>query len=134
MSNFHKSKQYDLIDMCNDTSRYLDDIFTINNPEFEKHIPDIYPTELQLNKAITPDKETSFLDLNILKGKKETHIHLGCYLYHWCIKCVKKSLFEMLNIHICTHCETFLSKETKCVRMLMVKAIGVTKKGKSTPY
>ena len=64
MSNIHKSKQYDLIDMFSDTSRYLDDIFTIDNSEFEKHIPDIYPTELQLNKAITSDKETSFLDLN----------------------------------------------------------------------
>ena len=51
MSNLHKSKQYDLIDMFNDTSRYLADIFTIDNPDFEKHIPDIYPTELQLNKA-----------------------------------------------------------------------------------
>ena len=51
MSNLQKSKQYNLIDMFNDTSRYLDDIFTIDNPEFEKHIPDIYPTELQLNKA-----------------------------------------------------------------------------------
>ena len=57
----YKSKQYDLIDMFNDTSRYLDDIFTIYNPEFEKHIPDIYPTELQLNKANISDKETSFL-------------------------------------------------------------------------
>ena len=27
-------------------------------------IPDIYPRELQLNKANTSDKETSFLDLN----------------------------------------------------------------------
>ena len=53
--------------MFNDTSRYVDDIFTTDNinPEFEKHIPDIYPTELQLNKANTSDKETSFLDLNI---------------------------------------------------------------------
>ena len=39
--------------------------FTIDNPEFEKHILDIYPTELRLNKANTSDKETSFLDLNI---------------------------------------------------------------------
>ena len=39
------------------------DIFTIDNPEFEKHIPDIYPTELQLNKANTSEKETSFLHL-----------------------------------------------------------------------
>ena len=51
--------------MFNDTSRYLDDIFTIDNPEFEKHIPDIYPAELQLNKTNTSDKDTSFLDLNI---------------------------------------------------------------------
>ena len=51
--------------MFNDTSRYLDDIFTIDNPKFEIHIPDIYPAEFQLNKAITSDKETSFLDLNI---------------------------------------------------------------------
>ena len=64
MSNLNKSKRHDLIDMFDDTSRYLDYIFTIDNHEFEKHIPDIYPRELQLNKANTSDKETSFLDLN----------------------------------------------------------------------
>ena len=73
MSDLQKSKRFDLIDMFNDTSRYLDDILTIDNPrpEFEKHIPDIYPAELQLNKANTSDKETSFLDLNILNKKKK---------------------------------------------------------------
>ena len=30
-----------------------------------QYIPDIYPRELQLNRANTSDKETSFLDLNI---------------------------------------------------------------------
>ena len=62
MTHLQKSKRFDLIhvDMFNDTSRYLDDIFEIDNPEFEKHIPDIYPAELQLNKANTSDKETSF--------------------------------------------------------------------------
>ena len=65
MSDLQKSKRFDLIDMFNDTSRYLDDIFTIDNPEFEKHIPDIYQAELHLNKANTSDKETSFLDINI---------------------------------------------------------------------
>ena len=52
MSNLHKS-----IDMFNDTSRYPDNIFTIDNPEFEKHIPDIYPTELQLKKQILQTKK-----------------------------------------------------------------------------
>ena len=75
MSNLHKSNQYDLIDMFNDTSLYLDYIFTIDNPEIEKHIPDIYPTELvlRLNKANTSDKETSFLDLNIKVTGSDVH-------------------------------------------------------------
>ena len=65
MANLQKSNRIDLIDKFNDTSLYLDDIFTIDNPAFPEHIPDIYPKELQLNKANTSDKETSFLDLNI---------------------------------------------------------------------
>ena len=51
MSGLHKSKRHDLIDMLNDTSRYLDDIFIIDNPGFEKCIPDICPAELQLKKS-----------------------------------------------------------------------------------
>ena len=46
MSNFQKFKRFDLIDKFNDTSRYLDDIFTIDNPAFAEHNPDIYPREL----------------------------------------------------------------------------------------
>ena len=63
MSNLQKSKRFDLIDKFNDTSRYLDNIFTTDhadNPAFAEHI-----SELQLNKANASDKETSFLDLNI---------------------------------------------------------------------
>ena len=65
MANLQKSKRFDLIDKFNDTFRYLDDIFTVDNPEIAEHIPDIYPRELQWNKANTSDKEKSFLDLDI---------------------------------------------------------------------
>ena len=65
LSNLQKSKRFDLIDKFNHTSRYLDDILNIDNPAFVEHIPDIYPRELQLNKANTSDKETSLLYLNI---------------------------------------------------------------------
>ena len=65
MSHLHKYKSHALIDMFDDTFRYLDDIFTIDNPDFEKHIPDIFGAELQLSEAKTSDKETSFFDLNI---------------------------------------------------------------------
>ena len=41
--------------MLYDTSRYLDDSFAIDNPEFEKRKPDIYPAEFQLNKANASD-------------------------------------------------------------------------------
>ena len=64
--------------------------------------------------------------------EKETHIHFGCYLYQRCINCVNESLFEMLNIHISTHCDISLQRPRAC-RILMVKAIGGTK-GKSKPY
>ena len=33
MSNLHKCKQYNIIDRFNETFRYLDDIFIIDNPE-----------------------------------------------------------------------------------------------------
>ena len=42
MSNLQKSKRFDLIDKFNETSRYLDDIFTIDNPAFAEHLPDIH--------------------------------------------------------------------------------------------
>ena len=65
MSNLQKSKRFDHIDKFNDTSRYLNDLFTIDVPAFAEHIPDIYPRELQLNKAHTSEKGIAFLDLKI---------------------------------------------------------------------
>ena len=57
MSHLQKSQQYGLIDMFNDTSRYLYDIFTIYNPEFEKHIPDISDrTSVKQNKYFIQKK------------------------------------------------------------------------------
>ena len=56
-----KSKQFHLVDRFNDISRYLDGILAIDNPEFAKHITDIYSTELHLNEANISDKETSLL-------------------------------------------------------------------------
>ena len=61
MSHHHKSKRYDLIDMFNNTFRYLDDIFTIDKPKFDKLISDLYPANLQLNKANISNKENFFL-------------------------------------------------------------------------
>ena len=49
----------------NSNSRYLDDLLNIVNPYFEQMVGQIYPTELQLNKANSSDTEAPFLDLNL---------------------------------------------------------------------
>ena len=54
-----------IIEAFNSTSRYLDDLLNIDNPYFEQMVCQIYPTELQLNKASSSDTEAPFLDLNL---------------------------------------------------------------------
>ena len=44
-------KQADIIDAFNTTSSYLDDILNIYNVYFDTMVSQIYPSELQHNKA-----------------------------------------------------------------------------------
>ena len=59
MKNRSSDNQADVIKVFNLTSRYLD------NPYFEGMVNQIYPHELQLNKANTSDTEGPFLDLHL---------------------------------------------------------------------
>ena len=65
MMSLSEDKQADVIGAFNTTSGYLDDISNINNVYFVKMVSQIYPSELQLNKANTSDTETAFLDLHM---------------------------------------------------------------------
>ena len=65
MISLFDDKQADVIDAFNTTSRYLDDILNINNVYFDNMVSQIYPSELQLNKANTSDAEAAFLDLHL---------------------------------------------------------------------
>ena len=56
--------QADIIDAFNTTSRYSDDILNINNVYSDKMVSQIYPSELQLNKANTSNTEAAFLYLH----------------------------------------------------------------------
>ena len=71
MSDLNKSKHHDLLDMFKDTLTIYSPSITLNLKK--KNIPDIYPEELQLNKANTSDKETSFSDLNIKVIIRDIH-------------------------------------------------------------
>ena len=58
-------KQADIIDALNTTSRYSDDILNINYIYSDNMVSQIYPSELQLNKANTSDIKAAFLDLHL---------------------------------------------------------------------
>ena len=65
MMSLSDDEQADVIDAFNTTSRYLDDILNINNVYFDNMVSQIYPSELQMNKAKTSDTEAAFLDLHL---------------------------------------------------------------------
>ena len=65
MDSLNHDNQADVIEAFNSTSRYLDDHLNIDNPYFEGMVNQIYPPELQLNKANTTDTEAHFLELHL---------------------------------------------------------------------
>ena len=65
MMSLSDDNQTDDIDAFNSTSRYLDDIFNINNTYFDNMVSQIYPSELKLNEANTSDTKAAFLDLHL---------------------------------------------------------------------
>ena len=71
MKSLIGENQYDMIDVFNSTSRYIDDLLNIDNIYFEQMVHRIYPAELQLNKANASDNEGTFLDLNLYKSNRK---------------------------------------------------------------
>ena len=65
MTSLSDDNQADITEAFNSTSRYLDDLLNIDNPYFEGMVNQIYPPELQLNKANTSDTEAPLLDLHL---------------------------------------------------------------------
>ena len=59
----------DIIEDFTSTSKYLDELLNIDNPYFEQIVGQIYPTELQLNKANSSDTETLFYGLELVNEK-----------------------------------------------------------------
>ena len=66
MDSLNHDNQADVIEAFNySTSRYLDGLLNIDNPYFEGMVNEIYPPELQLNKANISDTEAPFLHLHL---------------------------------------------------------------------
>ena len=48
------------------TFRFINDLITINNKNFEKNMRNIYPAELELRKENQININTNFVDLSII--------------------------------------------------------------------
>ena len=57
MLTLSEATQSDIIEAFNSTSRYLDDLLTIDNNFFDSMVNRIYPSECQLNKANVSDTQ-----------------------------------------------------------------------------
>ena len=65
MTSLSDDYQTDIIEAFNSTSRYFDDLLNIDNLYFEGMVNQIYPPNLQLNKANTSDTDALFLDSHL---------------------------------------------------------------------
>ena len=77
MKSLSRENQADIIEAFNSTSRYLDNLLSIDNIYFVQMVDRIYPTEIQLNKSNSSDTDASVLDLNlcISNGTVSTKIY-----------------------------------------------------------
>ena len=65
MMSLSADKDAEIIEAFNSTSRYLDDLLNIDNTYFDGMVKQVYPSDLQLNKANSSDTEAPFLDLHL---------------------------------------------------------------------
>ena len=104
MMSLSDNNQADVIDAFNTTSRYLDDILNINHVYFDNMVSQIYPSELQLNKANTSDTEAAYLDL-LLKyfTDRSKAVLLLWIFYVFVLSCVCYVFVRVCLYVLCGH-------------------------------
>ena len=58
--------------------RYIDDVLSINNQEFENFLGHMYPVELEIKNTTESNTSTSYLDLLLLIGR-DGQLHTSIY-------------------------------------------------------
>ena len=62
----------------NFTYRYIDDVLTINNPEFENYLGQMYPAELEIRDTTESITSASYIDL-LLSIRRDRQLHISIY-------------------------------------------------------
>ena len=60
------------------TYRYIDDVLSINNPEFENYLGQMYPAELEIKDTTESTTSASYLDLLLSIGR-DSQLHTSIY-------------------------------------------------------
>ena len=61
------------------TFRYIDDLLSVNNEEFENYISTIYPSELELMNTSTSTPEVCYHDARIKLGDNNSPFYVSIY-------------------------------------------------------
>ena len=78
-STFHLEYPLVLSRFCfNLTYRYIDDVLSINNPEFENYLGQMYPAELEIKDTTESTTSASYLDLLLSIGR-DGQLHTSIY-------------------------------------------------------
>ena len=62
----------------NFTYRYIDDVLSINNPEFENYLGQMYPVELEIKDTTESNTSAFYLDL-LLSIERDGKLHTSIY-------------------------------------------------------
>ena len=69
-----------LVSRFNFTYRYIDDVLSINNSEFENYLGQMYPVELEIKVTTESNTSASYLDLLLSTGR-DSQLHTHFYLW-----------------------------------------------------
>ena len=78
IQNLVKQKKISVAKSFNLTFRYIDDVISFNNSEFNNYLSMIYPPELEIKETTESNSSTSYLDIFL---KYDTNGHLSTRLY-----------------------------------------------------
>ena len=64
-----------LASQFNFTYRYIDDVLSINNPDFDNYLGQMYPAELEIKNTTESNTSASYLDLLLSIGQLRTSLY-----------------------------------------------------------
>ena len=67
-----------LASQFNFTYRYIDDVLSINNPDFENYLGQMYPPELEIKDTMESNTSASYLDL-LISISRDGQLHTSLY-------------------------------------------------------